>query len=71
MTASRRLYNTMAEEFKRVGASTDDNDRYMWRAMVRASARSFYSDNSGFDTRRFLRASGFTEQELADYPHKV
>lgn len=70
MTASRRLYNAMAEAFKRVGESTDENDRYMWRAMVRASARSFLSDNSGFDTYRFLRASGFTEQELTDYPRK-
>ena len=70
MSASRKLYNAVAEEFKRVGGMTDENDRYMWRAMVRAAARSFYGDNSGFDTYRFLRASGFTEQEITDYPHK-
>lgn len=76
MTASRRLYNAMAAELKKSAPSPTlrspgfaEAERLVWRSAVRAVARSFYSDNSGFDTIRFLRASGFTDEEIAAYPH--
>jgi hypothetical protein len=67
MSASRKLYVTVAEKFREVSHRTDENDRHVWRATVLAAAFAFRLDNSGFDKRRFLKASGWADDELAAY----
>lgn len=63
----------MAAELKKEAPDPGEATFYArraWNFAVRAVARSFYSDNSGFDTYRFLRATGFTDEELERYPHR-
>ena len=67
MSATRKLYVAVAEKFKEVAQQTDDNDRHMWRTTVLAATFAFRADNTGFDKRRFLRASGWTDDELSAY----
>lgn len=67
MSASRKLYTALAAGFKQISGSTDENDRQMFRTTVYAAAVAFKADNSGFDGARFLRASGFTDEEVRAY----
>jgi hypothetical protein len=67
VSASRKLYTALAAGFKQISGSTDDNDRQMFRTTVYAAAVAFKADNSGFDGARFLRASGFTDEEVRAY----
>lgn len=69
MTASRKLYTDLARRFKDVanGIEESDSERGMWRVLALATAFALRADNSNFDKRRFLQASGFTEDELRAY----
>lgn len=68
MSASRKLYNAVAGKFKEAShRNTDAQERNMWRTMVLAAAFAFRDDNSGFDKWRFLKASGWTDDELSAY----
>lgn len=69
MTASRKLYNAMAAEFKRIEGTTDEADRHMWTQMVWAASQTLWRDNSGFDRLRFLRASGYSEADVTARGH--
>jgi hypothetical protein len=70
MSASRKLYNEMANRMKRLRPD-DPAELFQWRADVLAITGVFKQDNSGFDKARFLKASGFTADELTELQHIV
>ena len=64
MSASRKLYVALAAKYKAMQPSNDDEWR-QWSDMVIATATVFANDNSGFDIRKFLSASGFTDEMVS------
>jgi hypothetical protein len=65
MSASRKLYRSLAERLKEVRPKFGELMLSQWRRDVLTLARVLQEDNSGFDKRRFLTAAGFTPEELA------
>lgn len=64
MSASRKLYTAMADKFKDLRPATGGEGYNEWVAMVIGTATVFANDNSGFDIRKFTRASGFSEEQV-------
>lgn len=72
MSASRKLYVALAEGFKRAKPNyPSENAMGVWVHTVTNSARVLKADNSGFDREKFLRASGFTDGDLAVYSDSI
>lgn len=44
---------------------------HTWRLNVWGVTSAFREDNSGFDPWRFLRASGYTDDDMMHYSHLI
>lgn len=66
MSASRKLYVNLAQRYKVHRPLPGTHEYLTWKILVLVTANALRDDSSGFDSRKFLVACGFTAEDVAD-----